>query len=450
MTDTATIERHDTGPKQSWRSSLVNARRLRSTILERRPRSDDGAALLDCDRDCAAILSVLEEAPEKIMEALALGAGGGAAGAMAQSARGGFVLLRQPGRSGPRTIPAGAAGMTPLLWRDALMLALVARDPNAQAILIDPARIAACQLGARADAFWAACCRALAAAAAGRVDAPDEIAAALAEMTKVEIADPNVIEALDRPLLRLAESLSNGGADWNETVLTALVAHRNWYADETRRYDRTGFLATGIVGLCALAHGRGIETTVRSPYIPAPLIRGEPRAPLSKVLLAPGVSLATPEMSVAIATAEGLKELLRPVLMALRGPDRLRALASLRPRDSDHAKVFVEAVVEGAREKYEALWRAPPPFPAPDPLRTDLHIDLAPAGMLDHDNFLSRRFPLGFRAIAHLLIPERIWAAWEFVEPGRDSGLAFDGLVWCDDHWAWYPRPYRLLGRADS
>ena len=30
----------------------------------------------------------------------------------------------------------------------------------------------------------------------------------------------------------------------------------------------------------------------------------------------------------------------------------------------------------------------------------------------------------------------------------RDSGLAFDGLVWCDDHWAWFPKPYRFLANT--
>jgi hypothetical protein len=22
---------------------------------------------------------------------------------------------------------------------------------------------------------------------------------------------------------------------------------------------------------------------------------------------------------------------------------------------------------------------------------------------------------------------------------------AYDGLVWCDDHWAFFPKPYRVL-----
>ena len=42
------------------------------------------------------------------------------------------------------------------------------------------------------------------------------------------------------------------------------------------------------------------------------------------------------------------------------------------------------------------------------------------------------------------LLPGRIWAAWRYVTPGRTAGLSYDGLTWCDDHWAWFPKPYRL------
>ena len=38
-----------------------------------------------------------------------------------------------------------------------------------------------------------------------------------------------------------------------------------------------------------------------------------------------------------------------------------------------------------------------------------------------------------------------VWAAWKYVVPGATSGLAYDGLVWCEDHWSWFPRPYRVL-----
>ena len=58
-------------------------------------------------------------------------------------------------------------------------------------------------------------------------------------------------------------------------------------------------------------------------------------------------------------------------------------------------------------------------------------------------------FPGGYRSIARHLVPERIWVTWKYLTPGRSSGLAYDGLVWCDDHWAWLPRPYRVLRDLD-
>jgi hypothetical protein len=447
------IERHDTGPPDSWRSSRANTKRLRDAILARQPRAADGAALLACDRDCAAVLSVLDESIEAIARALAQGTGAGAAGAMAQAAGdGGFVLLREPESSGPRVMPAGAADMTPLLWRDALMLALIVRDRNAQTILLDPARIAACQVGERADRFWPAYCRALAAVVARSASAESEIVATSSAMEAIEIADPAVVDALDRPLLALAARLVDGSDDWSVCVADGLMRHRAWFSDERRRYDRSGFLATGIFGLCSLARDRGITTSVDSPYIPREMIEGTVRPPLSQVTRSAGaVHIDTIEdMTAALTAAAGLKELLRPVLMRLRGPDYRQAVAALRPHKDDYAKVFIEPSLERARNRYDSLWRAPPPFPPPDPTRTDLRIDLAPAGMLAGDNLLSKRFPLGYRAVAPLLVPERIWAAWEFVEPGRDSGLAFDGLVWCEDHWAWFPRPYLMLGAPES
>jgi hypothetical protein len=446
------IERHDTGPRDSWRSSLANAARLRETILARQPRAADGAALLACERDRAAVLSVLGESNDAIARALALGAGAGAAGAMAQAEHDGFVLLREPETNAPRVMPTGAADMTPLLWRDALMLVLAARDRNALAILLDPQRIAACQIGERADRFWPAYCRALAGVVAGNANAMVDIAAALDAMETIEIADPAIVDALDRPLLTLAARLAEGGTDWSRCVADCLAHHRAWFADETRRYDRSGFLAIGILGLCALAHDRGIATSVDSPYIPRDLIEGRAHPALSQVVRSAGAAHADTieDMTAALAAAAGLKELLRPVLMRLRGADYRQAVAALEPRAEDYARVFVGEAAERARRRYEELWRAPPPFPPPDPTRSDLRIDLAPAGMLAGDNLLSKRFPVGYRAIAHLMVPERIWAAWEFVEPGRDSGLAFDGLVWCEDHWAWFPRPYLMLGAPEN
>jgi hypothetical protein len=69
----------------------------------------------------------------------------------------------------------------------------------------------------------------------------------------------------------------------------------------------------------------------------------------------------------------------------------------------------------------------------------------APAGMLAEYNEVSRLFPGAYRGLAPLLNPHRAWVAWKYVRAGERSGLAYDGLVWCDDHWSWFPKPYRAF-----
>lgn len=73
----------------------------------------------------------------------------------------------------------------------------------------------------------------------------------------------------------------------------------------------------------------------------------------------------------------------------------------------------------------------------------DIH--LAPAGAFVDDNAMSRPFPGGYRSVANLLVPARVWATWQYHSTGNSAGICYDGLVWCDDHWAFFPKPYRVL-----
>ena len=136
---------------------------------------------------------------------------------------------------------------------------------------------------------------------------------------------------------------------------------------------------------------------------------------------------------------------LDPILHAI-GADRTGGAArALRPRPEDYARVFVASTVAVARSKYEEFWGEPLKLAFPSGAQTQVLTHVAPAGMLADDNELSWRFPGGYRWVAQHLQPERVWAAWKYVVPGATSGLAYDGLVWCEDHWSWFPRPYRVL-----
>jgi len=119
------------------------------------------------------------------------------------------------------------------------------------------------------------------------------------------------------------------------------------------------------------------------------------------------------------------------------------------PRAGDAARAFTGEVGATVARAMDALVEAPPraePLPAP---YTALRVSLAPAPVLGGSHALSGSFPGGYRRIAHRLAPEGIWATWVYHPPGQTSGLRMDGLVWLGDHWAWFPKPWKLLrGRA--
>jgi hypothetical protein len=135
---------------------------------------------------------------------------------------------------------------------------------------------------------------------------------------------------------------------------------------------------------------------------------------------------------------------LEPILQAIATDPTGAALRELRPRPEDYDKAFVRETEPLARQRYEELWDAGIGFRRPVG-RTRIAIHLAPAGAFIDDNPMSRPFPGGYRSVVNLLTPTRVWVAWQYRSPGSTTGISYDGLVWCDDHWAFFPKPYRVL-----
>jgi hypothetical protein len=148
----------------------------------------------------------------------------------------------------------------------------------------------------------------------------------------------------------------------------------------------------------------------------------------------------------ALASIAVIKAQVMPVLAALRDDPSGEQARSLVPRPEDYALVFIGEAAAAARQAYEHLWADPAnTWMRPSPQQRDILCYVAPAGMLADENELSYYFPGGYRAIASLLEPSRVWVAWKYVEKGTSSGLAYNGLVWVKNHWAWFPKPYRYL-----
>jgi hypothetical protein len=127
--------------------------------------------------------------------------------------------------------------------------------------------------------------------------------------------------------------------------------------------------------------------------------------------------------------------------------ERLDLVVALRPRFEDYAQAFQPDSVEIARAGYTVLWKQPPIWPiALD--QTALRLAVCLSEELGPYTGKAQAFPRGYQTIAHHLLPGRIWCAWEFLRPSAQDGLAFDGLVVFDDHFAWFPKPWRVLPTA--
>lgn len=251
------------------------------------------------------------------------------------------------------------------------------------------------------------------------------------------------------PVCLLRVLACSGGAEVALPDLPVVDARTvlGWLADDDERTVLRGVLAAGQFGDPALQEAVAVH-------------RSHPRAAIADAATRAADSLETaqrgpehgpahdPELTAqaqAFAAIEVLRRQLTPLLEALAVSRDDRLVGTFRPQPQDYERVFEPAALDPVREQYEALWAAPLPLgpPATPGSRVECHV--APAGMLGYPNELSRRFPGGYGSIASLLRPQRVWVAWKVIERGQSAGTAYDGLVWIDDHWSWFPRPYRVL-----
>jgi Immunity protein 49 len=155
--------------------------------------------------------------------------------------------------------------------------------------------------------------------------------------------------------------------------------------------------------------------------------------------------IAANPQATAIVAIDVIRAQVLPILEAIAHDTTGEAMQQLIPQDTDFSQVFVGEALEIARRAYRELWSQGLHVQKPTSGQSEIQCYASPAGMLDEPNELSAPFPQGYQAIAPWLNPHRVWVAWKYVQPGEQAGLAFDGLVWVDDHWVWFPKPYRVL-----
>jgi hypothetical protein len=123
---------------------------------------------------------------------------------------------------------------------------------------------------------------------------------------------------------------------------------------------------------------------------------------------------------------------------------RQLSLKHLRPKAEDYEQVFRPDAVHLARQGYELMW-SESPCPEPKLGQEQVLVYSVLAEELGRESERSQSFPGGYQRIAHNLLPHRLWLTWKYVKRGEHSGMAYDGLVWLDGRFAWFPKPWRVL-----
>ena len=82
---------------------------------------------------------------------------------------------------------------------------------------------------------------------------------------------------------------------------------------------------------------------------------------------------------------------------------------------------------------------------APKPGQSELLLWRSTTDKLIAGDAVLDHFPGGYRRVLEHMNPGFPVVRFKFVKPGEKLGMAFDGLFWVNGHWAWMPKPWRML-----
>jgi hypothetical protein len=136
-----------------------------------------------------------------------------------------------------------------------------------------------------------------------------------------------------------------------------------------------------------------------------------------------------------------LKEFLKP------GADHAALSKQLRPTTADYAAVFEADSGAKVAAIYDPAWEGGQMVVAPKPGQTEVKVFSATSDEMKSWSGNAAEFPGGWKDAAAKLKPGLKIYRFKFVEPGKDLGMAFDGLIYVNGNWRIFPKPWRALGK---
>lgn len=136
-----------------------------------------------------------------------------------------------------------------------------------------------------------------------------------------------------------------------------------------------------------------------------------------------------------------LKEFLKP------GADHAALSKQLRPTAADYAAVFDADSSAKVAGVYDPAWDGGQMVVAPKAGQTEVKVFSATSDEMKTWTGNAAEFPGGWKDVAAKLKPGLKIYRFKFVEPGKDLGMAFDGLIHVNGNWRMFPKPWRALGK---
>lgn len=142
-------------------------------------------------------------------------------------------------------------------------------------------------------------------------------------------------------------------------------------------------------------------------------------------------------------TEEGAKQMLAEFLKP--GADHAALSKPLRPTKDDYKAVYGADSADKLASVYDPAWDKGEVVLKPNEGQTELKLWSATSEDLKNGTGNATDFPGGYKKVADKLQPGLTLYRFKFVKPGEDLGMAFDGLVFVNGHWALIPKPWRAL-----
>jgi hypothetical protein len=136
-----------------------------------------------------------------------------------------------------------------------------------------------------------------------------------------------------------------------------------------------------------------------------------------------------------------LKEFLKP------GADHAALSKQLRPTSADYAAVFDADSSAKVAAVYDPAWEGGQLVVAPKAGQTEVKVFSATSDEMKSWSGNAAEFAGGWKDVAPKLKPGLKIYRFKFVEPGKDLGMAFDGLIYVNGNWRIFPKPWRALGK---